>query len=107
MNDLYPVAGPWPGRVGILPRPRGGDWLEDEVRSWKRLGIDIVVSLLTPQEMAELELVDEQKFCSANGIEFLSLPVPDRGVPPSQEAVLSVVRRLDARMAAGKSVGIH
>ena len=57
--------------------------------------------------MAELELVDEQKFCSANGIEFLSLPVPDRGVPPSQEAVLSVVRRLDARMAAGKSVGIH
>ena len=34
------------GRLGIMPRPRGGDWLEDEIRSLKVSGVDAVVSLL-------------------------------------------------------------
>jgi len=25
---VYWIAGPWQGRLGIVPRPRGGDWLE-------------------------------------------------------------------------------
>ena len=38
------------GRIAILPRPRGGDWLDDEVRDWSRAGLNIVVSLLTSDE---------------------------------------------------------
>ena len=49
----YPIAGSWPGRLVILARPRGGDWLEDEVRNWAELGLDAVVSLLTADETAE------------------------------------------------------
>ena len=108
MSDrYYLVAGPSPGRLGILARPRGGDWLEDEAREWARLGIDVVVSLLTPDEVEEFDLTDEARLCRSHGMEFVALPVPDRGVPPSREAVLEVVSQLDAQLASGKTVGIH
>jgi len=43
-------SGFWPGRLGIAARPRGGDWLIDELRSWRKAGVHVVVSLLTPDE---------------------------------------------------------
>jgi hypothetical protein len=55
-TELYRIEGPWPGRLAIVPRPRGGDWLEDEIASWRRGGIDMVVSTLTEQESVELDL---------------------------------------------------
>ena len=39
-TDLFPVAGPWPGSLAVMPRPRGGDWLEDEVRAWRTAGVE-------------------------------------------------------------------
>src|SRR6516165_8724703 len=93
-TELYWIAGPWPGRLAIMPRPRGGDWLEDEVRSWRRFGVDVVLSLLTPDEIAELSLADEQELCRANGIQLLSFPITDRGVPSSKQATLEIVTKL-------------
>lgn len=61
-------------------RPRGGDWLEDEIRGWKTSGIDSVVSLLTEDEVAGLNLENEPKFCKAHGLRYFSFPVIDRGV---------------------------
>jgi hypothetical protein len=29
--QLYWIEGPWAGHFAIVPRPRGGDWLEDEI----------------------------------------------------------------------------
>jgi protein-tyrosine phosphatase len=81
--------------------------LEDEAREWARLGIDVVVSLLTPGEVDEFDIADEARFCQSNGIGFVNLPVPDRGVPPSREAVLELVSQLDAHLSNGKTVGIH
>jgi hypothetical protein len=71
-TEVYWVSGPWPGRLGIVPRPRGGDWLADEIRSWKDSQIDIVASLLTPEETAELDLLAEEALAREEG-----LPVPD------------------------------
>ena len=34
------------GRLAVLPRLRGGDWLEDEVRSLEACGVEVLVSLL-------------------------------------------------------------
>jgi hypothetical protein len=34
--ELYWIEGPWPSQLAILPRPRGGEWLEDEIRSQLR-----------------------------------------------------------------------
>ena len=30
------------GRLGIAPRPRGGDWLDDEVEAWRAAGVACV-----------------------------------------------------------------
>ena len=54
--DLFPVETPFPGRFAIGPRPRGGDWLDDEMRMWHQFGVDRVVSLLMPDEVAEFDL---------------------------------------------------
>src|SRR5436309_517711 len=68
--EIYWVPGPWPGRLGIVPRPRGRDWLADEVRSWRDAGISLVTSLLTPDEVSELGLEDEGPLCQEEGLEF-------------------------------------
>ena len=49
-TELRWVEGPWKGKLAIAARPRGGDWLGDEIEAWRRLGIATVVSLLTPEE---------------------------------------------------------
>ena len=67
-TTVYRIAGPWHGRLAIVPRPRGGDWLEEEVRSWREAGLDVMVSLLTYDENTELELCQEELLCRAQGI---------------------------------------
>ena len=47
---VYRVAGSWQGELFLAARPLGGDWIEDEMLGWQRLGIDTVVSLLTTEE---------------------------------------------------------
>jgi protein-tyrosine phosphatase len=94
-------------RLAILARPRGGDWLVDEIRSWREQGIDMVVTLLTQAEIDELGLAEESATCGAAGIEFMSIPVPDRGAPESAEAVGEIVSRLSDQIANGKTVGVH
>jgi protein-tyrosine phosphatase len=101
------VPGPWPGRVGIVPRPRGGDWLADEVRSWRTSGIDVVTSLLTPDEVAEFELQEEEAPSRAEGLEFHAFPIPDRGVPRSRADLAGLVSELEGSLASGKNVAVH
>lgn len=95
------------GRVGIMPRPRGGDWLEDEVRSLCASGVDVVVSLLEREEITELDVVNEQAFCETNGIRFLSFPIKDRGVPPLNRETVDFIRMLAEILSEGKTVVIH
>ncbi|MGH7965582.1 MAG: dual specificity protein phosphatase family protein [Candidatus Binatia bacterium] len=101
------IEGSRPGRLAVLPRPRGGDWLEDEVRSWQQAGLDVVVSLLTHGEIADLDLGQEAALCQAQGIQFRSFPIADRGVPSSRRATADLVRQLDKALADGKSVAVH
>src|SRR5258708_40167646 len=72
------------GRLAIMARPRAGDWLEDEVAGWRAEGIDTVVSLLQADEAHELGLSLEPDLCKQNTMEFISYPIPDRGVPASR-----------------------
>ena len=83
LTQVYWIQAAKAGRLAIMPRPRGGDWLEDEIARWKEAGIDTVVSLLERQEIAQLGLDQEAELCGARNIEFVSFPIPDRGVPES------------------------
>lgn len=106
-TELYWIEGPWPGRLAIMPRPRGGDWLEDEITCWRRLGIEAIVSALTREENAELDLLQEKERCEKSGIEFLSIPIADRCVPLSATDARELVRRLEQKLAQGKKIAIH
>jgi protein-tyrosine phosphatase len=106
-TELYWIGGLWPGHLAIMPRPRGGDWLEDEIQSWRRSGVDIVVSLLMREEQTELSLDDEGELCRENGIEFVSFPIIDRGIPSSFEAFLNQVAILAEQLANGKNIAVH
>ena len=98
---------PLKGRLAIMARPRAGDWLEDEISAWRADNIDAVVSLLEADEVRELELDDESELCRQSGIDFISFPIPDRGVPASFSSTVELARRLTETMRAGRSVAIH
>jgi len=94
------------GHLAIMPRPRAGDWLEDEIKALREEGVDILVSLLTPTEVYELDLKEAVPYCDANGIELISFPIKDRQVPAlSQTNKLS--QSLLTEITNGKKVAIH
>lgn len=105
--NVFWVAGPWRGRLGILSRPRGGDWLGDETSAWREAGIDMVVSLLEPEEEAQLVLEGEAAAAAANGIDFKPFPIPDRGVPASRESVAELATDIVDALDMGKNVAVH
>jgi predicted protein tyrosine phosphatase len=107
MTNLYWIAGPWPGKLALAARPRGTDWLEDEVRDWQKAGIDIVLSLLTPDEEQELGLSEEAQVTHDTGMRFVSLPIPDRQVPSSPSEVAPILEELNAELLACKNAVIH
>lgn len=104
---VFWVPGPWRGRLAIVPRPRGGDWLGDETGAWRNAGIDMVVSLLEPEEEAQLVLEGESATASATGIEFTPFPIPDRGVPPSHASVAELVNGIVDALDSGRNVAVH
>ena len=90
-----------------MDRPRDGDWLEEEIQAWRRSDVAVVVSLLTPDEHVELNLVEEGNLCRANGIEFISFPIIDRSVPASMEVFFDLATALAERLDGGKKIAIH
>ncbi len=67
----------------------------------------MVVSLLEPEEEAQLILKDEAAAAAESGIEFSSFPIPDRGVPSSREAVATLASGIADALAAGRNVAVH
>jgi hypothetical protein len=53
-TELHWVEGAWPGKLAMAARPRGGDWLQDELADWRRSGVNTVFSLLTEEEEHDL-----------------------------------------------------
>jgi protein-tyrosine phosphatase len=103
----YQIEGPWRGRLAIVPRPRGDDWLADEARAWKDEGFDVVVSLLTTEEMKDLGLTDEANLSRSHGLQFYGFQIPDLGIPSSITAAQEFLGKLTSELAAGKKVAVH
>ena len=101
LNDLKT------GRLSIMARPRGGDWLEDEMRLLSRLGVTVLVSLLTREEIVELDLSQTPHFCHQYAIEYLNLPILDRSVPRSEATTLEFLTNLHQHLLAGSHIAVH
>lgn len=96
-----------PGRLAILARPEGDEALESEIQGWRHAGVDVVVSLLTDADNEYLGLEAEAELCRNNGLQFISFPIKDFGVPASLDETIELVKRLNELVADGKSIGFH
>lgn len=105
--DLHWIDAATPHRLAMAARPRGGEWLAEEIAAWRSAGVALVVSLLEPAEVRELELREEAALCLASGIAFASLPIPDRGTPRDATALADLVRQACGRLRAGAAVAVH
>ena len=106
-TKLHWVDGPWIGKLALAARPRGGDWLDDEIESWRREGIATVLSFLTSEEEADLDIAAEEATVKAHGMKFWSFPIVDRQVPDSEIRLAQALRNLALELEAGRNVVLH
>jgi protein-tyrosine phosphatase len=104
---VYSIPIPWRGHLSIVPRPRGGDWLEEEVESWRRSGIQNVVSLLESEEAKQLDLAAEGDAAEAAGLRYTSFPIPDCGVPESASEAIVLMSEIAASLEDGTHIALH
>lgn len=107
MTEIYWIGNRQKLEMAIVARPRGGEWLREDLASLKGGGIDVLVSFLQPYEEAELELEDESRFAEEVGMEFIAFPIPDRQVPPDLRSFRRLVEKLAQRVRLGDRVGVH
>jgi protein-tyrosine phosphatase len=105
-HHVYPIAHDLPGRLSIMPRPDGGDQLDDRMRALRAEGVDVLVCLLTDRERRRLGLADEHVAAARAGLEFHHFPVRDFGVP-DHKALEALLRELTVRLDAGRHVVVH
>jgi len=104
---LYSVHELSTGKVSIMARPRGGDWLLDEMKELHTSGVDVLVSLLTEVEVSELDLAEEAACCQSQGIQYISFAIEDFSVPPFSEQTFQLLRQLKAYLSEGKHLAFH
>lgn len=105
-SDIFWIEGD-PSGLAIVLRPRGNDWLEDELRRMKSSGINLLVSLLENDEAGELGLSEEGALATRIGLAYLSFPIEDRHVPPDTASFRGFVAGLATRLRAGERIGVH
>lgn len=104
MNDVF-----WIGNTGlaIVLRPRGGEWLDNDLKRIQMSGVQTIVSTLEPSEARELALSNEGPSAERLGMRFLSFPLRDLSVPSDRESFTELVVTLGNRLQIGERIGIH
>ncbi len=105
--DIYEVELIGSGFLAVMAKPVAGEWIEDEFRGIANLGIMQIVSLLESSEEYEVGLTDEKKLSEKYGMEFVSFPLPDRGLPRSLGEYSKFTKNLYHQIAGGKNTVIH
>ncbi len=107
ISELHWITEIEPLRLGLMPAPLGGDRLDEGIAGLSAAGVNVVVSLIEPFEVLELDLALEESSCKAHGIQFLSLPIKDHSIPASASAVSALVDYLVSQLRSGMAVVIH
>lgn len=105
--QLYSIRELPAGQISIMARPRGGDWLLDEIKSLREAEVDVLVSLLAPEEIRELALDKEAEYCNLQGIIFYSLPIQDRSIAPFSDGTFKFIKQLNRHLSEGKHIALH
>jgi len=94
-------------RLAVVPCPPGGGHLSNALTSLRNQGIDVLVSLLTPDETRILRLEDEPQLARQIGINYHWFPVPDHSIPASIEDFRQLLDLLHRDLRSGKAVAAH
>jgi protein-tyrosine phosphatase len=94
-------------KIGIMPRPCGGDWLEEEIINLKKQEVGLWVSLLESLEIKELGLKDQQSLSLQHQLEYINFPIVDRGIPEKSIKIDELIKHLLQKIQQGQSVVIH
>jgi len=105
--EMYKVATMGNGFLAIMAAPSIEADAPASIVNIARLGIRQVVSLLEPSEARNLGLDAERLEVKACEMGFLSLPIPDMGIPPSVEDFTQITQRLFTQVNAGINTLVH
>lgn len=95
------------GRLAIVTRPDPGYGLPQQMKSLRDDGLDVLVSMLQPDEAIRLGLAWEANVAADAGLVFHNLPTGDFGVPSSFEIAGSLIAAVASEVASGRAVGVH
>jgi protein-tyrosine phosphatase len=107
MKDVFWIESDAQAALAIVLRPRGNDWLEDELLRMQRSGVETLVSMLEDDESDSLGLTEERRFAEQIGLNFLSYPIPDRTTPAEISSFRKFIVKIAHRIRAGERIGIH
>jgi hypothetical protein len=107
LDDVFWIESTPPVGLAIVMRPREDELLNEDLLQFKQSGVDVLVSLLDPNEAIWLGLKDEGPLAKAASISFLSYPILDAHVPANVAAFRAFVAGLADRLHDGKRIGVH
>ncbi len=105
MNKTYWVI-PQKLLVGAVPDVRDEAKMQEELKTLKENGIDVIVNLMEETEIktANSSLIDYTDF--VEDIEVLRFPIKDRTIP-SQPTMIAILDAIDEQLEQNKNVYVH
>ncbi len=94
-------------QLGIMSRPRGNEWLEEEILSVKKQGAKVIISLLEKDEIRELGLERQSEICAKYEIVYLHFSIPDRSIPDQDKNLHNFLKQIKERINQGDSTIVH
>jgi protein-tyrosine phosphatase len=106
---LHVIDWPGSGRLATMARPPGGERLRETMSALRQAGVDVLVSALCADEYERAALADEAAAATDAGLDFVSFPIVDCGVPTpdSLPAATQLADRLAAEVRMGRYVVTH
>lgn len=105
--QVYWIDGHYPGRLAVVSRPRGGALLSTDLAALRLGGVDILTSMLAPEEAEVLGLAEEGMMAAAAGLGFMHMPITDFGIPGDFSAASAMIGQAAASVRSGRALAAH
>jgi protein-tyrosine phosphatase len=105
--EMFKVGTIGSGFLAMMARPSLEEGAAASVVNIARLNINLVVSLLGHSEARALGLDGEREQVKSHGMDFVSFPIPDMGLPPSVEDFARLSSMLFQQVNAGVNTLVH
>lgn len=106
-SQIYKIQNIASGQLFAMAKPVPGEYIEEEFAGIAQQGINVVVSLLEKDEEYSIGLSREEELCVKNGMEFISYPIPDMGLPRSLQSYRDITKTIFGKISNGSSAVVH